>query len=172
MFPKRSAVGEGLNQAFGRQTRSLNAMADDLVHECAFTPVSLKQLREKRAPVHERHLGFARLLRPRPPHVERTQRLHEAARVLSAGAVRRFVTIDLRLLVPGLAAAGGLVLLSVLKELPATLMLRPIGFNTLATRIFGTAEEALLLDAGRLSLVLIGLSGMLTWALVLRRSNR
>ena len=97
------------------------------------------------------------------------QRLHEAARMLGAGAVRRFVTIDLRLLVPGLAAAGGLVLLSVLKELPATLMLRPIGFNTLATRIFGTAEEALLLDAGRLSLVLIGLSGMLTWALVLRR---
>ena len=97
------------------------------------------------------------------------QRLHEAARVLGAGAVRRFVTIDLRLLVPGLAAAGGLVLLSVLKELPATLMLRPIGFNTLATRIFGTAEEALLLDAGRLSLLLIALSGVLTWALVLRR---
>ncbi len=99
-------------------------------------------------------------------------RLHEAARMLGAGAVRRFATIDVRLLLPGLAAAGGLVLLSVLKELPATLMLRPIGFNTLATRIFGTAEEALLLDAGRLSLVLIALSGVLTWVLVLRSAPR
>jgi len=33
----------------------------------------------------------------------------------------------------------------VLKELPATLMLRPIGFDTLATRISSTVEAALLI---------------------------
>ena len=99
------------------------------------------------------------------------KRLHEAARLLGAGTVRRLVTIDLRLMLPGLAAAAGLVLLSVLKELPTTLMLRPIGVNTLATRINGTVQEALLLDAGQLSLVLIALSGMLTWLLVLRRQR-
>jgi iron(III) transport system permease protein len=96
-------------------------------------------------------------------------RLHEAAQMLGAGRLRRILAIDVRLIVPGLAAGAGLVLLSVLKELPATLMLRPIGFNTLATRIQGTAEEALLIDAGQLSLVLIVLSGALTWLLVVRR---
>ncbi len=99
------------------------------------------------------------------------RRLDEAARLLGASPLRRLFTIDLRLMLPGLAAAAGLVLLSVLKELPATLMLRPIGFNTLATRINGTVNEALLLDAGQLSLVLIALSGVLTWILVLRRSR-
>jgi iron(III) transport system permease protein len=96
-------------------------------------------------------------------------RLHEAAQMLGGGALRRFAVIDLRLIAPGAAAAGGLVLLSVLKELPATLMLRPIGFDTLATRINGTAEEALLIDAGQLSLILIVLSGVLTWLLVVRQ---
>jgi iron(III) transport system permease protein len=96
-------------------------------------------------------------------------RLHEAARMLGASRSRRLVSIDLRLIGPGIAAGGGLVLLSVLKELPATLMLRPIGFNTLATRINGTAEEALLIDAGQLALLLIALSGALSWLLVLRR---
>jgi iron(III) transport system permease protein len=96
-------------------------------------------------------------------------RLDEAAQLLGAGRWRRFWTVDLRLMLPGLAAGGGLVMLSVLKELPATLMLRPIGFNTLATRINATVEEALLIDAGQLSLVLVALSGVLTWLLVVRR---
>jgi len=99
------------------------------------------------------------------------KRLHEVAQLLGAGALRRLVSIDLRLMLPGLAAAGGLVLLSVLKELPTTLMLRPIGVNTLATRINGTVQEALLLDAGQLSLILIALSAVLTWFLVLRRQR-
>jgi iron(III) transport system permease protein len=100
------------------------------------------------------------------------RRLHEAARLLGAGRIRRLVNIDVRLMASGLAAAGGLVMLSVLKELPVTLMLRPIGFNTLATRINGTVEEALLVDAGQLSLVLIALSAVLTWLLVLRSKNQ
>ncbi|MBA2388541.1 MAG: iron ABC transporter permease [Acidimicrobiia bacterium] len=96
-------------------------------------------------------------------------RYDEAARLLGANRWRRLWRIDLRLMAPGLAAAGGLVLLSVMKELPATLMLRPIEFNTLATRINATVEDALFIDAGGLSLVLVALSGVLTWALVLRR---
>lgn len=98
-----------------------------------------------------------------------SRRLDEVAQLLGASRWRRFWTIDLRLMLPGLAAGGGLVMLSVLKELPATLMLRPIGFNTLATRINATVEEALLIDAGQLSLVLVVLSGVLTWLLVVRR---
>jgi len=60
----------------------------------------------------------------------------------------------------------------VLEVLPATLMLRPIGFGTLATRISSTVEAALLINAGELSLVLIAVSGVLTWLLVIRRIDR
>jgi iron(III) transport system permease protein len=97
--------------------------------------------------------------------------LSEAAGTLGAGPRRRFLTVQLPLLVPGLTAAGGLILLSVLKELPATLLLAPIGFQTLATKIWGAAGEGFLADAGAASLVLIALSGVLTWALVLRRDD-
>ena len=38
---------------------------------------------------------------------------------------------------PGMLAGAGLVLLSTLKELPATLLLAPLGFQTLATKILG-----------------------------------
>ncbi len=72
-------------------------------------------------------------------------------------------------MVPGLAAGAGLVMLSVLKELPATLILAPFGFDTLATNIAHTFSEALLVDAGLASLLLIALSGVLTWFLVIRR---
>ena len=71
---------------------------------------------------------------------------------------------------PGLVAGGGLVLLSVLKELPITLLLRPDGMTpTLAQRIYATSEEALRVDTGLASLVLIGMSAVLTWLLVIRR---
>ncbi len=93
----------------------------------------------------------------------------EAAQTLGAGPGRRFVSIDLPLIRPGLIAGGGLVLLSTLKELPATLLLAPIGFQTLATRIWGAAEDGFYAEVGITSLVLIALSGVLTWAFVLRR---
>ena len=48
----------------------------------------------------------------------------------------------------GAAAGAGLVLLSTMKELPATLLLAPTGFETLATRIWSAAEEGFLAEAG------------------------
>ena len=74
-------------------------------------------------------------------------RLGEAARLLGAPRWRRLGRVELPLMVPGLVAGGGLVMLSVLKELPITLILRPNEMTpTLAQRIYATAEEAL---AGR-----------------------
>jgi len=94
--------------------------------------------------------------------------LAEAAHALGAGPVRRFVSIDLPLIAPGLLAGAGLVMLSTLKELPATLLLAPIGFQTLATKIWGAAEDGFFAEVGITSLVLIGLSWVLTWLFVLR----
>jgi iron(III) transport system permease protein len=98
-------------------------------------------------------------------------RMEEAARVLGAGRWRRLVTVDLPLMAPGLFAGAGLVLLSSMKELPATLLLAPNGFETLATRIWNAAEDAFLADASIASLVLLAVSGVLTWILVIRRSD-
>ena len=71
-------------------------------------------------------------------------------------------------MLPGLAAGGGLVMLSVMKELPATLILAPIGFRTLTTRTWSLFLDGFIAEAGLLSLVLVGLSGVLTWLLVIR----
>jgi iron(III) transport system permease protein len=99
-------------------------------------------------------------------------RLDDAARSLGAGRTRRFVDIELPLMRPGLAAAGGLVLLSCMKELPATLLLAPIGFDTLATRIWSAGESGFLARAGLASLVLVAASAILTWFLTIRPLGR
>ena len=100
------------------------------------------------------------------------RRLDDAARILGAGRARRLRTIDLPLMLPGLAAGAGLVLLSTMKELPATLLLAPPNFETLATRIWSANESNYFAQVGVASLVLLALSGILTWLLVVRRAER
>jgi iron(III) transport system permease protein len=96
----------------------------------------------------------------------------DAARSLGAGWLRRFRTVDLPLVLPGIAAGAGLVLLSVMKELPATLLLAPIGFETLATKVWSAAESGLLGQAGVASLGLVALSAVLVWLVTIRRMDR
>jgi iron(III) transport system permease protein len=95
--------------------------------------------------------------------------LEDAARGLGARRARRWLRVELPLMAPGLAAGGGLVLLSAMKELPATLLLAPPGFQTLATTIWTSTEDAFLADASIAALALIALSGVLTWVLLVRR---
>ena len=65
-----------------------------------------------------------------------------------------------------LAAAGLLVFVEVVKELPATLMLRPFGWDTLAVRIHAYTSEGLWAEAAWPALWL-GLAGLLpVWWLV------
>ncbi|MGH2753572.1 MAG: ABC transporter permease [Actinomycetota bacterium] len=92
----------------------------------------------------------------------------DAARVLGARRGRRLIRIELPIMTPGLASGAGLVLLSTMKELPATLLLAPAGFQTLAMKIWQATESAFFSDAAIMALVLIALSGVLTWALVIR----
>ncbi len=93
----------------------------------------------------------------------------DAAATLGVGRLRRFSTIELPLMVPSLFAGGGLVMLSTMKELPATLLLAPLGFDTLATEVWAAGESGALSQGALASLVLVGLSAILTWAVVLRR---
>lgn len=97
------------------------------------------------------------------------RRMSDVAATLGASRTRRFVSVELPLMTPGLLAGAGLVMLSTMKELPATLLLAPIGFDTLATEIWNAGDSGALAQSSLASLVLVALSAVLTWAVVLRR---
>ena len=90
---------------------------------------------------------------------------------MGAGRTRRLLTVDLPNMAPGILAGAGLVLLSTMKELPISLLVSPLGFSTLATRIFTSFEEAFVAEAGIMAVVLVALSCLLTWLLVIRRAD-
>lgn len=97
------------------------------------------------------------------------ENLSDAAATLGANRSRRFFTVELPLMAPGLFAGAGLVMLSTMKELPATLLLAPIGFDTLATEVWAAGERGALAQGAVASLALVAVSSVLTWAVVLRR---
>ncbi len=99
------------------------------------------------------------------------RRVEDAARTLGAGRVERLRRVELPIMLPGLLAGAGLVLLSSMKELPATLLLAPAGFQTLAMKVWTATESAFFADASLAALVLVLLSGILTWLLVIRRGD-
>ncbi|CAH0992865.1 hypothetical protein SIN8267_03002 [Sinobacterium norvegicum] len=65
----------------------------------------------------------------------------EAAKLLGANSWRLIGRIYLPMLRPGVLTAMLLVLVDVMKEMPATLLLRPFGWDTLAVRIFEMTAE-------------------------------
>jgi iron(III) transport system permease protein len=97
--------------------------------------------------------------------------LEDASQVLGASKVKRFFTVDLPVVTPGLLAGSGLVLMSTMKELPITLLVAPFEFPTLTTKIFHSFEDAFVAEGGLLALILVLLSAVLTWILVIRRSD-
>ncbi|HJM37760.1 MAG TPA: iron ABC transporter permease [Acidimicrobiales bacterium] len=97
--------------------------------------------------------------------------LEDASQVLGASKIKRFFTIDIPVVAPGLLAGSGLVLLSTMKELPITLLVAPFEFPTLTTKIFQSFEDAFVAEGGLLALILVLLSAVLTWVLVIRRAD-
>jgi len=88
------------------------------------------------------------------PHLE------EAARSLGRRPFAAFVSVTLPLLRPGVVAAAALVFLVTMKELPATLILGPIGFQTLATSTWSAAAAAQDARAAFAALVLVLVSAL------------
>ncbi len=82
-------------------------------------------------------------------------RLEEAARSLGMGPREAFLRITLPLMRPGLVTGAALVFLTTMKELPATLLLSPIGFHTLATQIWSATDEAFFARAAAPALILL-----------------
>jgi len=85
--------------------------------------------------------------------------LPEASRSLGVSGPRLFFKVYLPLLVPGALSAALLVFVDVLKEMPATLLMRPFGWDTLAVRVFEMTSEGEWARASlpALTLVLVGL---------------
>ena len=85
--------------------------------------------------------------------------LDAAARTLGETALSALWRVHIPLLVPALGAAALLVFVDAMKELPATILLRPFNFETLATHVYAYAGLEMFENAtlGALTIVLIGL---------------
>ncbi|WP_404402113.1 iron ABC transporter permease [Idiomarina seosinensis] len=102
-----------------------------------------------------------------------TPQMDDTARTLGASPRRILWRVHLPLLRSSLLAALILVLVDVMKELPATLVLRPFDFNTLAVRAFEMASDERLADAGppALMIVAVGLIPVMLLSRALRTQS-
>ncbi len=84
--------------------------------------------------------------------------LEDASRGLGKGQMATLIRVTIPMISPGLLAGAALVFIGVVKELPATLLLRPNGFETLAVRIWSATGEGFLTRASFAGLILVAVS--------------
>ena len=88
----------------------------------------------------------------------------------AAGSIIQIRQVHLPLMRSGLVTGLILVLVDVMKELPATLIVRPFNFDTLAIRVYNLASDERLAEAAApaLAIVLVGLLPvlLLSWQMV------
>jgi iron(III) transport system permease protein len=95
----------------------------------------------------------------------------EAARNLGRGPFSVFARVTAPQMVPGISAGAVLVFLTAMKELPATLLLSPIGFRTLATEIWSASSAAFFARAALPALTLVAISAVPMLVTVLREQE-
>ena len=94
--------------------------------------------------------------------------LEEAARSLGSSGAEVLRRVTLPLALPGVGAGVALVALTAMKELPATLLLRPTGMDTLATRLWNATSVGRYAEAAPYALTLVLLAAVPTWVVVHR----
>jgi iron(III) transport system permease protein len=97
--------------------------------------------------------------------------LEQSARMLGRTRFGAMRAVHLPLLAPTYAGAALLVFVDCMKELPATLLLRPLGFETLSTRLYGEAARGTY-ENGALAACLIVAFGLLPIVLMTRIGRR
>ncbi|HEY7885802.1 MAG TPA: iron ABC transporter permease, partial [Cellvibrionaceae bacterium] len=98
------------------------------------------------------------------------QSLDDAAQSLGVNAGKRARRVHLPLSRPAIAAAMLLIFVDCMKELPATLLLRPLNFETLATHLYGEAARGTY-ESGALAALLIVLAGLVPIILLSHYGN-
>lgn len=91
--------------------------------------------------------------------------LEDVSKSLGLGGFRTAMRVTIPLATPGIIAGAALVFLTVAKELPATLMLRPRGVDTLATELWSTTQVFRYGEAAPYALALIVVSAVPTFLL-------
>ncbi len=97
--------------------------------------------------------------------------IEEAARSLGRSGPRVLMEITTPLVRPGVLAGAALVFLTAMKELPATILLAPIGFRTLATEIWSGTEGAFFARSAMHAALLLLLSSVPLVFLLRRREG-
>ena len=95
--------------------------------------------------------------------------LEDAARSLGRRPTQTLISITVPLMRSGVLMGAALVFLITMKELPATLILGPLGFKTLATAVWSASSEAFFAQAAAPAIVLILLSSVPMAYLAMRR---
>ena len=99
--------------------------------------------------------------------------VEDAARMLGRGPGRTLVSVHLPLLRGSLLAAVLLVFVDTMKELPATLIVRPFDLDTLAVRVYNLASDERLAEASTAALliVVVGLIPVVILSRAMKRSG-
>ncbi len=132
----------GLNAGFLYQTLALLVLA----YVLRFLPLAVGNIR---APLERAESGLV-----------------GAARSLGATPREAFRRVTLPLILPGVLAGAALVFLEAMRELPATLLLRPTGFDTLATHLWRVYEAGYLGQGAVPGLLLVAVSGGAVWVML------
>lgn len=98
--------------------------------------------------------------------------VEEAARGLGRSPISVLATITAPMARSGILAGAVLVFLTTMKELPATLLLSPIGYDTLATSIWNATSEAFFARAAAPALLLILVSAIPMYFLTIRERTK
>jgi iron(III) transport system permease protein len=100
-----------------------------------------------------------------------TPSMDDAARSLGCDPAATLRRVHLPLLRPGLLTAGLLVFVDVMKELPATLVMRPFDLDTLATQAYTLASDERLAEASTSALAIVAV-GVLPLVVISRQIAR
>jgi iron(III) transport system permease protein len=102
--------------------------------------------------------------------------LDDAARSLGCNPVSTLIKVHTPMMTGGLLTAMMLVFVDVMKELPATMIIRPFNFDTLAVRTYQLASDERLAEASgpALAIVLVGMLPviLLSWKIARSRHNQ
>ena len=143
------ALDAGLAQLFGAEGLPLMGLGVVLVVACVIRFLVM--------PVGGIEAGLARI----PPTLE------QASRLLGEGRLGTLRRVHLPLLRPAMTTSAMLVFVDAMKELPATLLLRPADFDTLATWLYAEAARGTY-EEGAIAALCIVLAGLIPVMLLAR----